>query len=555
MKRLAFLPLAALAFVACTDQPTEPVPESSEPVASFDPADVDCDDTLSDGADIQDAIDDEGNDTICLEAGTYEPSETLGEFRDGMSLVGLAGSEEVIIDVSAASNRGIDVDGVEDVRLEGFTVEESGSGVFGLKIQFVDGLDLEDVVARDNGRTGIDLNKVDNAVLLDTEAHGNGGVGIAVRDSDDVVVHRAKTRSNAWGGLALWSMDEEELTNVTITGSSFEDEPAGVLVQHGGAFENIALEDNELSGNTVGLLLEGGDFGEPDATGFSLHYNNIEGNDEFGVLNAGEGILDATNNWWGHPGGPQRPVGNDRFRGPRGADRVSENVEFQPWLNDAFAWQVADEEGLRLWLDASAIEGADGRPVGSWKDLSGEGNHAKQDEEDYQPTLALDGLDGDASAVRFEGNEFMAVDPILDPSDDHWTIFIVVAPEEQGNQDVWQQLDGTGEGRVNVSIRRDDGLQYSSYLGGSQRYSGIGIGDADHVVQRWDGETLAWWVNGEAGDTHGPTMEAADGGYHIGTSKRLDNWLDADVAEIILFDRSLGDVERRRIEEYLNEKY
>lgn len=51
--------------------------------------------------------------------------------------------------------------------------------------------------------------------------------------------------------------------------------------------------------------------------------NSPADSDSFGILNDGTTLVNATYNYWGHQSGPDPPgLG----------DRVSDNVEFEPWL-------------------------------------------------------------------------------------------------------------------------------------------------------------------------------------------------------------------------------
>ncbi len=217
--------------------------------------------------------------------------------------------------------------------------------------------------------------------------------------------------------------------------------------------------------------------------------------------------------------------------------------------------------GLILHLDADAIEDLDdGDPVETWQDLSSQGNHATQATPAYRPTYRANILNG-RPVVRFDGSgTFMLVPPMLDPAQHNWSFFAVVTPAATVDQDIWQQLDGTtGPGRVNVSIRTvAAATQYSSFLGGSQRPSGIGVVStrSNLVTQTWDGTTLAWWGDGTVGSTHTPTAEPANGGYHIGVNKGITgNWLHGDIAEILIYDRALTNEEREQVEQYLGVKW
>ena len=62
-----------------------------------------------------------------------------------------------------------------------------------------------------------------------------------------------------------------------------------------------------------------------DATKITANQNSIVGNYVYGIFNGGTGVLNAENNWWGSSTGPG-PVG------PGTGDKVSDNVDFDPWL-------------------------------------------------------------------------------------------------------------------------------------------------------------------------------------------------------------------------------
>jgi nitrous oxidase accessory protein NosD len=266
-------------------------------------------------------------DTIDVAPGTYPENALVINGLDGLTLRG-AGSGEVTIE-SQSSGRGLTVDDSDDVTLEGFTLR--GAGGYGLKLQFADGLRIEDVHAVGNGRTGIDLNTTGDPTVVAVESRDNaGGFGIALRNLSGASVDDAETNGNAWGGLALWPIDNS--TNDTevsaeITGSSFTDEPVGVVAQYQGDFD-VRLEANDIEDNDVGVAMSD-QFGTvEDAGGVTLTLNNITGND-VGVDNTGGGEeLTATCNYWGHPSGPDHA---DNPKNNSKGDAVRGDVDFQPW--------------------------------------------------------------------------------------------------------------------------------------------------------------------------------------------------------------------------------
>lgn len=277
---------------------------------------------------IEDAIDAANpGDTIEVEPGTYDEDQLVISDLDDLTLSG-AGSGEVTI-ASQSSGRGLTVDNSDEVTLEGFTLR--GAGGYGLKLQFADGLHIEDVHAVENGKTGIDLNTTDDPTVVDVESRDNeSGFGIALRNLSGASVDDAETNGNAYGGLALWPIDnsdDETEVSAEITGSSFTDEPVGVVAQYQGAFD-VRLAGNDIEDNDIGVAMSD-QFGTvANAGGVTVTLNNITGND-IGVDNTGGGEeLTATCNYWGHPTGPTHD--DNPNNNPKG-DSVEGDVDFRPW--------------------------------------------------------------------------------------------------------------------------------------------------------------------------------------------------------------------------------
>jgi hypothetical protein len=86
-----------------------------------------------------------------------------------------------------------------------------------------------------------------------------------------------------------------------------------------------SIHDNVLStaskDNPAGIFVEN----TVDAANVKANFNNIYGNQPFGITNETSVLLDATNNWWGANNGPGR---GDSGNG----DAVSDNVVYAPWL-------------------------------------------------------------------------------------------------------------------------------------------------------------------------------------------------------------------------------
>jgi len=119
--------------------------------------------------------------------------------------------------------------------------------------------------------------------------------------SDHVVV-----QTNAFDNCNLYGVQlGPEVTSIRITNNYFSNGFDGVRTR--------------LAGDVPALPW--------DVTGHQIHINrnSITGNSGFGVNNQVNGVLDAECNWWGAADGPG-PFG------PGSGDKVSMNVDFEPWL-------------------------------------------------------------------------------------------------------------------------------------------------------------------------------------------------------------------------------
>lgn len=90
---------------------------------------------------------------------------------------------------------------------------------------------------------------------------------------------------------------------------------AGIKVSGSSTIIKNSFEDN-LHGIAVAS-------GSPE-----FHLNQFVRNEEFGVYNPTGNVIDATNNWWSDPNGPNR-----------NGDWVSNDVTFFPWMTAPRAWR------------------------------------------------------------------------------------------------------------------------------------------------------------------------------------------------------------------------
>lgn len=97
----------------------------------------------------------------------------------------------------------------------------------------------------------------------------------------------------------------------------------------------VTVRYNTLKNNEYGIYIDSlGDYGDDPLTKIVFTNNNIEGSG-YGFFNGDVVRVNAENNWWGDASGPT----HDDNPGGTG-DRVSDNVDFDPWLGSA--WEEDD---------------------------------------------------------------------------------------------------------------------------------------------------------------------------------------------------------------------
>jgi hypothetical protein len=388
---------------------------------------------------------------------------------------------------------------------------------------------------------------------------------IHVQDDDQVsptvigdhVIIDSNTVSDGINGIQTWSND------VTIINNEIYD--MGVTY---GDEKSVGDRTYKNSGILVGSNWGSGDF---DPTGVVIQCNNIHDN-YWGLFYSADltNGVNATYNWWGHPGGPRRPVGNsDKISGPKAADQVSENVLYHPWLNDEFEWQPTDVGGLVLWLDAGSIQGADGRPIGSWKDSSGQGNHAKQDDSTRQPTYIASAGEEELNSqpvVRFDGSNDWMYAPYESTLTEK-TMFVVARFYSLGSSspDTQSRVYVMGLAQINSGWHTTEFKStHGNWRGRIYDGSGKWVEGSSVVDEQWkllslravNDEVIEFWEEGTSkGTTAIGTMWTEHNIVAIGANGAPVGFLNGDIAEILIFDRALSNHERQRIERYLNDKY
>ncbi len=225
-------------------------------------------------------------------------------------------------------------------------VWSSGMHLFGL-ISDLDIIGCSMSYNTDSGFNGRQLNNIyfeDITASYNTHANGGGGICISekVGSSSDITMVDITAEHNGRDGILVWTWyDYCSISDVTITGGLFTNNGwAGIRVLNwpasgstGGTVDNVEITEAQIMNNPyTGVWFEL-DYGSSSAISSYVNYNNILGNTNYGVLNSGDGLLDATCNWWGDISGP-----NHGGFGSGTGDSVSANVKYCPWLTDEYPY-------------------------------------------------------------------------------------------------------------------------------------------------------------------------------------------------------------------------
>ena len=218
-----------------------------------------------------------------------------------------------------------------------------------------------------------------------------------------------------------------------------------------------------------------------------------------------------------------------------------------------------DIPGCILWLDADDL-GGDGASISEWRDKSGQGHDTVQGDPKRQPKSVSSARRG-GSVLRFDGDDCL-IDPVTrDWSNEDWTLFAVASLDADASNN-WRGLVGTrfGGGAANwwtlgTANSGNLYLEMGAGRGVSSSFAPQGRGTQIYSAVKRDTD-LTLHRNGiRAGSA--PVTNIGDRTNML----RIGRWFgegqewDGDVAEILLYARSLDNGERERVLSYLSAKW
>lgn len=209
--------------------------------------------------------------------------------------------------------------------------------------------------------------------------------------------------------------------------------------------------------------------------------------------------------------------------------------------------------GLHLWLRADAGVVADGSGlVSTWQDQSSNGRHASMPTLARQPQLIGNALNG-RPVLRFGGAHSLSFSTLVGPT--QFSVFFVGLNRKTSFASM---ILGPGGSSPNNQLRWESGTE-ALFVGTSNELpvvtSTIGDTRVYHALSAvYDGASMTVFRDGAVRSTHafsttGPWTFASVGSYYS------SEFLEGDLAEIIIYDRPLTAAERDQVQTYLRDKY
>ena len=220
-------------------------------------------------------------------------------------------------------------------------------------------------------------------------------------------------------------------------------------------------------------------------------------------------------------------------------------------------------QGLRLWLKGDAGVNAANGKIASWADQSGNGILAAQSNASLQPAFAQS---GQSNVVRFDGVRTSLNFPLAINGWTGMTILMVAANSVDvtggsspkaaifWDETAWWGTTYLSPYQSNVSFRFGTTQTYNwpDYKRPASVGTGLNLTTALH-----SGITDYLYLNGTLAYSEGGKYAAIQGTVNSGALGQGygNTFFGGDIAEVLVYNRALSDVERQGVETYLMSKY
>jgi hypothetical protein len=226
---------------------------------------------------------------------------------------------------------------------------------------------------------------------------------------------------------------------------------------------------------------------------------------------------------------------------------------------NVFVSPLLSSTNLAIWLKADAITGlTNAAGIATWLDASGRGENATQSNAGNRPLWITNALNGQP-VVRFNGtNSFFTLPNFLSGTTqgEEFVVLKVGTNLPSGQKTLWRL--GSGEPPVDYP---NTGGQITEGFGSTIVHN-LGVPASpltEYHLYEVAGQSGSWmaWINGQlqaslSANTYGFWNDVQALGYDTWYT---DYYFYGDVAEVLIFNRTLTSDERVTINNYLNGKY
>lgn len=216
-----------------------------------------------------------------------------------------------------------------------------------------------------------------------------------------------------------------------------------------------------------------------------------------------------------------------------------------------------------LWQDSirttPAIAEAD--VIGAWDDLSGNGHHIIQAVTANKPTLRL-GVQNNRPIIRFDGTDDYLQNAAFPDFGDNYTAFFIASFSSDGSADASQGVFEVSNGSTTTGFitYHSSTLFWVARDAAATRAASNG-NTRDGVVRLWNmhnsSTELELWLNGVSQDTSiytSPNPNTLDQ-LDVGRNLQAGWFLWGDLPALIIFNRTLSDIERDDVAAIFNTEY
>jgi len=286
----------------------------------------------------------------------------------------------------------------------------------------------------------------------------------------------------------------------------------------------------------------------------------------------------------GQTSGANRPVNRslngyiDEVRITKGEGRYSQPFQLNniPYPDSSVSFNVQPKliPGLRLWLDANdstslydSVSGgsnvAADSSIARWEDISGENNHAIQNDSDKRPLRKVSSRNS-KDTILFDGSNDCFVVPNF-WLQSHFSVFIVQScAVGESNTKLWLEHSATANNNSGFYFQGMNGASWKIKRG-SNEHAGL-VGGSDWIGDNW---SIASWIYNGTGYLYkngSLASSGSDGGssisntiikdtLNIASRNQTNLFLNGSIAEIIIYDKPLPNLYRIGIENYLKNKW